>query len=86
MKKSKPNKNRKGDLLLSSITIPSWKLSQYREVWLIQELSKKGEIKKVKSLGFVHMDSDWKNNPDIELSFCQYFLIETERFCHVGTT
>jgi hypothetical protein len=48
MKKSKPNKNRKGDLLLPSITIPSWKLFQYREVWLIQELSKKGEIKKVK--------------------------------------
>jgi hypothetical protein len=52
MKKSKPNKNRKGDLLLSSITIPSWKLFQYREVWLIQELSKKGEIKKGKKPWF----------------------------------
>lgn len=53
---------------MPTITIPNWKSFQFRELFLIMERYPTGETKRTKSIGFAHIDSSWKNHPDVDLA------------------
>lgn len=51
------------------VTIPRHKAFLYREVYQIVSYYPTGEAKELKSIGFCHKDSNWKNKPNIDVVF-----------------